>query len=186
MISATKLRAGTTFYHEDKPYFVQKYQIIKMGRGGATVRVNVRNLETGSIRDLSFSSNLSFDDVSLKKKRLQYLYKDGTEAVFMDPINYEQVEIPEKVLGDDLLYIKEGEEVDVQYLEDKPISCDIPPKVTLRVEKTDPGVKGNSATNMYKPATLENGLKLKVPLFIKTGDEIRVDTRSGEYVERAK
>jgi elongation factor P len=157
-----------------------------MGRGGAVVKVTARNLESGSIEEKSFSSNVAVDEVSTNKKRLQYLFKDSSSVTFMDPKNFEQVEIPLSVLGDDTLYLKEGESVEVLFWDEKPLSVVLSPNVVLEVSQCDPGVKGNSATNIYKPATLENGLKLKVPLFIKVGNKIRVDTRTGEYVERAK
>ena len=186
MISATDLKNGTTFLSNGKPYQVIKYSLIKMGRGGATVKVTARNLETGSIEEKSFSSNAAVDEVNTYKKKLQYLYKTGNGLIFMDPATYEQAEIPLTVLGDAVIFLKEGEAVDVLFWDEKPISCELTPKVTLAVAECDPGVKGNSATNIYKPAVLENGLKLKVPLFIKVGDRIKVDTRSGEYLERAK
>lgn len=186
MISATDLKNGTTFLSNGKPYRVMKYSLIKMGRGGATVKVTARNLETGSIEEKSFSSNVAVDEMNTHKKKLQYLYKTGNGLIFMDPATYEQAEIPLAVLGDVALYLTEGEAIDVLFWDEKPISCELTPKVTLTVTECDPGVRGNSATNVYKPATLENGLKLKVPLFIKKGDRIRVDTRTGEYLERAK
>jgi elongation factor P len=186
MINSTDLRAGVAFLQNGKPYQVIKYSLIKMGRGGAVVKVAARNLESGSIEEKSFSSNVTVDEVSTSKKRLQYLYKDSASATFMDPKTYEQIEIPLGVLANDILYLKEGESVDVLLWDEKPLSVILSPSVILEVTECDPGVKGNSATNIYKPATLENGLKLKVPLFIKVGDKIKVDTRNGEYVERAK
>lgn len=186
MLSATDLKNGTAFLYYGKPYQVIKYTLIKMGRGGAVVKVLCRNLETGSIEDKSFSSNIAFDEANTYKNKFQYLYKDAENAVFMDPKTFEQVEIPLKVLGDSTRYLKEGETVDVLFWEQKPLSVDLPPKIVLTVTETDPGVRGNSATNIYKPAILENGLKIKVPLFINAGDKIKVDTRIGEYVERAK
>ncbi|KKU12134.1 MAG: Elongation factor P [Candidatus Woesebacteria bacterium GW2011_GWA1_45_8] len=186
MINATDLRAGIAFLQNGKPYQVIKYSLIKMGRGGAVVKVSARNLETGSIEDKSFSSNVAVDEVSTSKKRVQYLYKNSSSVTFMDPKTYEQVEIPLNILGEAVLYLKEGEGVEVLFWEEKPLSVVLSPNVVLNVSECDPGVKGNSATNIYKPAVLENGLTLKVPLFIKVGDKIRVDTRTGEYVERAK
>lgn len=186
MINATDLKNGVAFKYYGKPYKVIKYNLIKMGRGGATVRVMSRNLENGSTNELAFSSNLTFEEVNLERQKLQYLYKDGKSAFFMNPQSYEQVEIPLSVLGDDVMYFKEGENIDVLFMDGKALSCDIPPKVIMKITETDPGVKGNSASNMYKSAKLENGLKLKVPLFVNTGEKIVVDTRTGEYVERAK
>ena len=104
----------------------------------------------------------------------------------MDPKPYEQVEIPLSILAEQAAFLKEGESVDVLFWDEKALSLELPPKITLKVVESDPGVKGNSATNIYKPAVLENGLNLKVPLFIKVGDQIKVDTRTGEYLERAK
>ena len=193
MLSATELRAGRTFQIDSTPYQVLKYEHIKMGRGGATVRISVRNLRTGGVEEKTFSTSATVEEIATAKRRLQYLYADGNNAVFMDPKNYEQVEVSRKVVGEQLAFLREVQEVDLLFWsgglggeKDEPLGIDLPPKVTLTVLETDPGVKGNSATNIYKQATLENGLALKVPLFIKTGDKVRVDTRTGEYVERAK
>ena len=195
MIQATQLKAGVAFKAEGKPYKVAKYELVKMGRGGATVRLQLVNLENGANVEKSFSSNLSFEEINLAKRKLQYLYKDQKIAYFMDERSYEQVEIPLAILGADIYYVKEGQASDVLFwdpsassgqAESRALLVELPPKVVMKVAETDPGVKGNSASNMYKQAKLENGLSLKVPLFIKTGEKIIVDTRSGEYVERAK
>lgn len=186
MINSTDLKGGVTFLYNEKPYQVIKYSLIKQGRGGATVKVLVRNLESGSVEEKAFSSNIAVDEVNTAKRPLQYLYKDATVAMFMDPKNFEQVEVPLSLIGDSIYYLKEGENATVLFWEDKALSIELPPKVTLEVIECDPGVRGNSATNLYKPAVLENGLKTKIPLFINTGEKIRVDTRTGEYIERAK
>lgn len=186
MINATDLKNGVTFLHNGQPFRVIKYSLVKMGRGGATVKLSARNMETGAVVEHGFSSNVKVEAVSTTKRQLQYLYNDGTTVTFMDPKSFEQVEIPAQVLKIELPFIKEGENVDVLFWDDKALSVDIAPKVTLTVTETDPGVKGNSVSNLYKPAKVENGLELKVPLFIKIGDRIRVDTRTGEYVERAE
>lgn len=186
MINATELKNGASFLYEGKPFKVIKYELNKMGRGGAVVRVSCVNLETGVNIEHAFSSNLSFPEVELSKQKLQYLYKDETHVYFMNPVSYEQIEIPLGILGKDVAFVKEGEDANVLFWSEKPLSIELPPKITLTVTQTDPGVKGNSATNIYKPAVLENGLKLKVPLFINVGDKIRVDTRTGEYIERQK
>lgn len=186
MIGVTDLKNGKTFVFESKPYKVLKYFHQKIGRGGATVRLTVRNLETGQSEEKTFNSSHKVEEINTTKKQLQYLYSDSNSAYFMDPMTYEQVEIPLSVVGDETAYIKEGEEVNLLFWGEKPLSIEIPPKVTLRIKETSPGVKGNSATNIYKSATLENGIKVKVPLFINTNDKIVVDTRTGEYVERAK
>lgn len=191
-INVTDLKGGVAFLHYGKPYQVVKYNLIKLGRGSATVRVTARNLETGGTEEIAYQSNTNVEEASTNKRKLQYLYKDGTTAYFMDSVTFEQVEIPLAVLESQISYIKEGEQVTILFWEDPTtssglvaLSVDLPPKVVLKVIETDPGVKGNSASNIYKPAVLENGLKTKVPLFIKTGELIRVDTRTGDYVERA-
>lgn len=186
MINSTDLKAGVTFLHNGKPYQVVKYSLIKMGRGGATVKLSVRNIETGSNELKAFSSNIALEEVSTSKRKLQYLYKDATTVYFMDPKSFDQVEIPLAVLGEQVHFLKEGKETTVLYWEDRALSVELSPKVTMTIAETDPGVKGNSASNMYKSAVLENGLSVKVPLFINQGEKIVVDTRTGEYIERAK
>lgn len=186
MINATDLKNGAAFIHFGKPFLVIKYSLIKMGRGGATVKVTARNLKTGGLEEISLSSNATVEETATQRRKLQYLYKDASTAYFMDPKSFEQVEVSADVLGEQIKYIKEGQEVDVLFWEEVALSVELPPKVDLKVEECDPGVKGNSANNIYKAATLENGVRLKVPLFIKPGEAIRVDTRTGEYIERAK
>ncbi len=194
MINSTDLKNGATFLKNGKPYKVVKYSFIKMGRGGATVKVVARNIETGTTENLSFSSNVKVEAVTTTKKNLQYLYKDGSTAFFMDSTSYEQIEIPLSLIKEEIQFIKEGESVNILFWDDsstslgvgKPLSVEIPLKATLKVIDTDPGVRGNSASNVYKAAKLENGLEVKVPLFINIGEKIVVDTRNGEYVERAK
>src|SRR3972149_7638738 len=178
MINSTDLKNGVTFLRNDKPFRVIKYSLIKMGRGGATVKLLAKNLENGANEDISLSSNVKVEEFSTQKKRLSYLYKDAKTAFFMNPQTFEQIEVPLSVIGDEIHFIKEGSEIDVLFWGDRALSIDLPPKIVLTVTDTTPGVKGNSTSNIYKPATLENGLKTKVPLFIKEGEKIRVDTRT--------
>lgn len=186
MIEATELKSGTTFLLDNTPFRVEKYKHQKIGRGGATVKVTVRNLKTGEQQEKRLNSSHKVENISTVKKPLQFLYSNKSAATFMDTSTFEQVEIPTDVLGEDLVYIKEGEDVDILFWEDRVLSIDMPSKVNLIVKTTDPGVKGNSATNIYKSCELENGLEIKVPLFINPGDKIKVDTRTGEYVERVE
>lgn len=185
MISATNLKKETTFEMDGTPFKVLKYEHQKIARGGGTVKLSVRNLKTGAKEQKSFSSAVKVNEITTIKKPLQYLFSDGTSATFMDEKTFEQIEIPLEIIKNELIYIKEGNVADILFWEEKPLSIDIAPKATLVIKETNPGVKGNSATNVYKPAKLENNLEVKVPLFIKVGDKIRVDTRTGEYVERA-
>lgn len=184
MLSATQLKSGTTFRLENNIYQVVKYTHQKIGRGGATVKLTLRNLETGGQEEKTLPSSAKVENIATFKKKMQYLYRQDRIAVFMDEKTFEQVEIPVRVLGEALSFIKEGNLIDVLFLDDKPLAVEIAPKVTLAVKETDPGAKGNSATNVYKAAVLENGLSVKVPLFIKVGDKVRIDTRTGNYVER--
>src|SRR4029078_5079542 len=164
MLASTDLKNGVTFMTDGKPYKVLKYDFIKMGRGGATVKIKVRNLETGSVEEKSYSSNVKVDDLVTVKRQLQYLYTAEPVATFMDPSTYDQIEIPTSIIKDELPFIKEGETATIMFWGDKALSIDIPPKVTLTVAETDPGVKGNSASNMYKSAVMENGITVRVPL----------------------
>lgn len=190
MLETTDLKNGSTFLWDGKPYKVLKYKHTKIGRGGAIVRVTVRDLISGSVEDKTFSSNVKVESVVATKKRLQFLYSDNKSAYFLEPETFEQVEISKEIVGEDLRYIKEGEGVSVLFWSDKgvakPLSIEIPAKVELRVVETTPGIKGNSATNIFKLARLENGISIKIPLFVNSGDSVIVDTRNGEYVERAK
>ncbi|MFC1710393.1 elongation factor P [Patescibacteria group bacterium] len=186
MIDATKLKNGTTFLSNGKPYKVEKYTHQKIGRGGANIKLTLRNLSTGDQEDKTVSSNNKFEEIDTIKKPMQYLYKDANAATFMDPKTFEQIELQVKPFEKELKFISEGVSVNLLFWEGRVLSIDIPPKMIVKIVNTAPGVKGDTASNVYKPAELENKVKLKVPLFIKQGDKIKVDTRTGEYVERVK
>jgi elongation factor P len=184
MIVVTELRAGTIFEESGNLLQVLSYEHIKMGRGSANIKVKVKNLRTGSTTDKSFINGAKVNDVAVPKRDLQYLYKDKDSAYFMNPQTFEQISIPLKVI-DGEEYLKEGENYSISFLDTEPLSLNLPPKVVLEISETAPGVKGNSATNVFKDAILENGLTVKVPPFIKTGDKVRIDTRTGAYTEKA-
>lgn len=184
MISVTELRAGTT-YQEDGQYMtVLSYEHIKMGRGSANIKVKVRNLKTGSTTDKSYINGAKVQDIPVLKKDMQYLYKDDTEVFFMDSQSFEQISIPINLVPEHI-YLKEGENFTVSFIEGKPLAVFLPPKMVFKVIETSPGEKGNSATNVFKEATLENDIKTRVPLFIQVGELIRIDTRTGAYTEKA-
>jgi len=185
MIGVTELRAGTTYEENGQYLVVLSYEHIKMGRGSANIKVKVRNIKSGTIVDKSYINGAKVQDVQVLKKDMQYLYKDSDFVYFMDPKSYEQVNIPIKLVPDHI-YLKEGESFNVSFLEGEPLTVMFPPKMTFQVAETAPGIKGNSATNVFKEAILENGLKTKVPLFINIGEFIRVDTRDGSYAEKAQ
>lgn len=184
MISVTELRSGTIFEDNGNLYQVLYYEHIKMGRGSANIKVKIKNVRSGSITDKSFISGAKVNDVRVLKKELQYLYKDEDSAYFMDPLTFEQIEILLRILPEHQ-YLKEGETFSVSFLKDEPLFLNLPPKMEFTVIDTGPSIRGNSATNIYKDATLENGLKTKVPLFIKVGDRVKVDTRTENYSEKA-
>lgn len=186
MISVTDLRSGACFTEGKDLYKVLKYEHVKMGRGTANIKVKAKNLRSGAIIEKSFISGARVQEATLVKKEVQYLYKEGDSFYFMDPITFEQFNIPESLIEEDAIYLRDGMNVVVQFFDEEPLSLDLPLKMDFKVVEADPGVRGNSATNLYKDAVLENGLKVKVPLFIKEGEVIKIDTRSGEYVERAK
>lgn len=178
------LKAGATWMEEGNLFRVISYEHIKMGRGSATIKVKARNVRTGAVIEKGFTNGAQVNAVTVDKKEYQFLYKDTDNAYFMNPITFEQVTAPLNVL-DGHEYLQEGGNVTLEFFEDEVLGVVLPPKITLKVSETDPGVKGNSASNMYKDATLENGIKTRVPLFINVGDSIIVDTRDGSYTKRA-
>ncbi len=185
MISVTELRAGATYEEDGQFLTVLSYEHIKMGRGSATIKVKVRNLKTGTTTEKGYTNGGKVQEVHVLKKDMQYLYKDEEFVYFMDPETYEQVSMPLKLVPEHI-YLKEGESFVVSFLEGEPLSVLLPPKMVFRVAETAPGAKGNSATNVFKEAVLENGLTTKVPLFIDIDELIRVDTRTGAYCEKAQ
>lgn len=186
MIPVTQLRAGTTFQEKGEPFLVLKYEHLKLGRGTANIKVKVKNLKTGATGQRVFVSGARVEEVQTTRRRLQYLYQDGQNLYFLDPKTFEQHEIPIKAAEDQARFLQEQTIVEILFLDGQPLVLGLPPKMIFKVSKTFPGVKGDSATNVFKEATLENGVRIKVPLFIKEGEKIVIDTRTGEYGERAK
>jgi len=186
MISVTDLRAGIVFKDSQGVWEVTSYKHIKIGRGGATIRIKAKNLKTGTTLEKTFNSGQRVEDVEVAKKKGQYLYSDAQNAVFMDPATFEQFGLAKQVLAGKEVFLKKGETYDLVVVDDQVISVELPKLVVLTVSETGPGVRGDTVSNVYKPATLENGLVLKVPLFINQGDKVKVDTRTQEYVERVK
>lgn len=184
-IDVNKLKVGVAFQDEmGEPYKVIKYDFSKMGRGKANIKVKARNLLTGAIVLKSYLSGGRVEEVTLEKREMQYLYNDGTVAFFMDPRSYEQVEIPMDVLGDDEKYLVEGEYVWVLNWGEKVLGVDLPASVVLTVVETEPSAKGNSVSNVFKNAKTNSGLSISVPLFINEGDRVKINTLTGEYVNR--
>src|SRR3989344_2432958 len=185
-IAVQDIRNWTAFLLDGQPWLGLKYEHIKMGRGSATIKIKMRNLLTGTTVEKAFINSANVEEVNLARRPMQYLYKDGEGYVFMDPKSYEQASVPAGVVGEQGAYLKEGTEVNVLWWDERALWIELPPKMSFRVVECDPGVKGNTVSNLYKPAKLDNGLAVKVPLFVNEGDGVVVDTRDGSYVERVK
>jgi elongation factor P len=165
---------------------IVEFQHVKPGKGGAFVRTKLRRASDGNVIDKTFRAGEKFRAVRTESRKMQFLYSDGTDAHFMDATSYEQLAVPEEAVADALRWTKPNDEVDVLFIDGSPSDVQIPSAVDLEVTHTDPGVKGDTASGGgQKPATVETGATVQVPLFIETGERIRVDTRSGEYVSRA-
>lgn len=184
MIPVNEMKTGRNFQENGVPYQVIDYKHTKMGRGSATIRLKVRNLKTGSTTEKTFISGAKIEPMQTETKMAQYLYRDDDSFYFMEPRTFEQITIQKDVLADKSRFLKEGEEIKVIFWNEEPLGVDLPLSLVFKVAETDPGVKGNSVNNSFKPAILDNGLAVKVPLFIEIGDKIKVDTRSGNYIER--
>lgn len=185
MYTASDFRKGLPIVVDDEPYYVVSYQHFKMGRGKANIRTKLKHIKTGAVVERVFSSNDSFKPPDIEKKKMQFLYENTGEYSFMDAVTYEQVAIPTDNLGDARFYLLENEEYPVLFLDGEAISVDLPAAVILEVTETEPAARGDTVSNITKPAKLQTGLEVKVPPFVKEGDKVKVDTRTGEYLERA-
>ncbi len=187
MITTSDFRKGVKILFRDTPYMVLDFTHVKPGKGGAFVRTKMKNMMTGLVREETFRSGEKFPDPGLEYKAMQYLYQDGGLYNFMDQKSFEQVELNKEQLDDVLDYLKEETIYNILYFNEKPIGVTPPLFMELEVKETPPGVKGDTAQGAgNKPATLETGLVLQVPLFINEGDLIKVDTRDAKYIERVK
>lgn len=185
MISAGEFKNGLTFEMDGSVYQVIEFQHVKPGKGAAFVRAKIKNVIVGTIVERSFNPNEKFQPAYIERKTMQYSYSEGNIKYFMDSETYELVPIDDGLLGDGFKFVKEEMEVKVMSFKGKVFGVEPPNFVELVVTQTEPGVKGNSATNVTKFATLETGAEIRVPLFIDEGDRIKIDTRTGEYMERA-
>lgn len=193
MISAGDARRGVVIGFEDKLYQVVEFQHVKPGKGGAFVRLRMKDIKSGAVIDRTFRPQDTFDEIHIDERNFQYLYKDGENFIFMDTQNYEQISFSEAQVGDDVKFLKEGLELKVMLYKEKeargdellPLGIELPKFIELKVIEAPPGIKGDTVSSPTKEAILETGYKLQVPLFIKSGDVIRVNAETGEYVERA-
>ncbi len=184
MITAGDFRNGATFEMDGNVMQVIEFQHVKPGKGAAFVRTKMKNVITGAVVETSFNPTAKFESAYVERKEMQYLYKDGDLYYFMDMETYEQMPLNESQLSDNFKFVKENEMVKIVSYKGKVFSVEPPTFVELAVTETEPGVRGDTATNVTKPATLETGAVIKVPIFINEGDVLKIDTRTGEYLSR--
>jgi elongation factor P len=185
-ISTNQFKNGNHVEIDGTIFKIIEFQHVKPGKGGAFVRTKLRRIEDGSVIDRTFRAGEKFRPVRTESRKMQFLYDSGDAAVFMDNRDYDQIEIPTDVLGDAMQWVLPNSDVEVLFVDDKPSDVQVPSAIEMKVTQTDPGLKGDTASGGgSKPATLESGVVVQVPLFIDEGETVRVDTRSGEYMSRA-
>ncbi len=186
MISTNQFKNGTHIEVDGTIFKVVSFQHVKPGKGGAFVRTKLKRANDGAVLDKTFRAGEKFRPIRTETRRMQYLYSDGTDAHFMDTQTYDQLTLPAQQVAESLKWIAESEEIDLLYVDDTPADVQVPSAVEMAVTETEPGLRGDTASGGGdKPATLESGVTVRVPLFVDVGDRVRVDTRSGEYVSRA-
>ena len=183
-ISTADFRTGLTIETDGDIFQIVEFQHVKPGKGGAFVRTKLRNLRTGSVTDKTFRAGERMEQAIIDRRSMQFLYRSGDEYTFMDMETFDQITLPSQNIGDGAAYLKADMEVSVIRYEDELLGVELPNTVDLAVSQTDPGLRGDTATGGSKPATLETGAIVNVPLFINEGDILRVDTRTGQYVQR--
>ena len=185
MATTNDLKNGMTLNLDGQLWSVVDFQHVKPGKGGAFVRTKLKNVMSGKVVDRTFNAGVRVEQASVDKREMQYLYREGEDFVFMDTQDYDQPHIPAAVVGDAASYLLEEQNATVAFNEGVPLYVELPAAVELTVSQTDPGLQGDRSTGGTKPATLETGAQIQVPLFITTGEKIRVDTRTGQYLGRA-
>ncbi|MDO9108415.1 MAG: elongation factor P [Coriobacteriia bacterium] len=183
-VSTPNFKNGMCILYEGKRWVIVDFQHVKPGKGGAFVRTKLKELESGRVVDYTFRAGEKFEDVRIETKKMQYLYNDGDTFYFMDNTSYEQVELNAEFVGDQAKWLKDNDEVEVLTADGEYMGVEPPMFVELSVTETDPGFKGDTVQGGTKPATLESGAVVQVPMFVETGDTLRVDTRDGRYITR--
>lgn len=186
MVSTSDIKRGTTIDLDGQLLKILEFDHQKIGRGSAQVKISFRNLRSGATTTRTFQAGAKFQDVRLEREVMQFTYRDGDDFNFMNTETFEQIALNEETLGDVQYYIREGETVEILTYNGEPIDIDIPPSVVLTISETENGVRGDTASNVTKPALTDTGLKINVPLFVNVGDKVKVDTRTGQYTERVK
>lgn len=184
MLSATELKRGTVIKMDGELYLVVDYQHVTPGNWRGMVQAKLKSMKQGSIVQKRFRSTDKVEDIFLEHRNMEYLYRDGDSYCFMDTENYEQIMLPEDAIKDAIPYMVLNSQAKIAFYEGKALTVELPTSVILKIVETDPGMKGDTVVNVYKPAKLETGLIVKVPLFISTGESIKVDTRTGEFLGR--
>jgi len=184
LISTSDFKNGMAIEYEGQIFTIVEFQHVKPGKGGAFVRTKLKNIDSGAVLDKTFRPVEKFRRVRVESKKMQYLYATPDEVVLMDNDTYEQLSLPPALAGDALSYIKDNMEVEIQMIDGKPAQLVPPIFVEMEITETQPGVKGDTVSGGSKPAIIETGVEVQVPLFVKTGDVIKIDTRTGGYVER--
>jgi elongation factor P len=183
-VDTSQFRNGLKIEIDGEPFSIVYFQHVKPGKGGAFVRTKIKNLKSGRVLDRRFRAGEKVQEADIEDRKMQFLYHDGDQLVFMDSETYDQIPFSAEQVGDAAKFLRENLDVDVLFWRDQPINIELPSFVEVLVTECDPGLKGDTASGGTKPATLETGAVVQVPLFLKKGERIRVDTRSGEYVER--
>lgn len=186
MISTNQFKNGMSIEFEGNIYTIIEFQHVKPGKGGAFVRTKLKNLNTGRVLDKTFRAGEKFHQAIIESKPMQFLYQSGDKFYFMDNESFEQINIDQNILGETKGYLREGDEFTILFHKEGIIGVEPPIFVNLRVSRTEPGVKGDTAVGGTKPATLETGITIQVPLFINEGEVVRIDTRSGNYVSKGE
>lgn len=184
MASVSDFRNGMAIRHNGEIWIVTDFQHVKPGKGQAFIRTKLKQLTTGKVIDHTFRLSDTIEEVRLEQRPMQFLYTTGDELHLMDTETFDQIMIPRELLGDQAQFLKEGHTVNVMFLESRPVTASLPTFIELEVTSAPPGVKGDTVSNLQKPATLETGAEIQVPLFIKQGDMVKIDTRDGSYIER--
>jgi elongation factor P len=185
-LNVNDLRNGAVFVSDGIIWQVLNYEHIKMGRGSGNIKVKVKNLKSGSITEKSFMTGARVEEANVEKKKAQFLYQEGDTYNFMDPVSFEQFSVAKSVIGDQTRYLKEGLEVTLIVSDSDALALELPNSLVYEISETGPGEKGNTVSNVYKEAVLDNGLIVKVPMFMDIGEKVKIDTRTGLYVERVK
>ena len=184
-VSTNDLKNGMTLDLPEGLFSVVEFQHVKPGKGGAFVRTKLKNVRTGAVLERTYRADEKLAQAIVEKREMQFLYRDGEQYVFMDNTSYDQMNVDEPALGSAASYMKEGDSAVLQMYGAEIVGVDLPAAVELTVTETEPGVQGDRVSGARKPATLETGLAVQVPLFVNTGDRVKVDTRTGEYITRA-